>query len=195
MWEKLKRIWSEATQTRPRSAKPLPQVTPKTQRAWTSKQKLRLAAEKVVLDSEASQFSFHEPKVPVKAYVSGWIETADGHRYELRVLLGPDFPDKMPHLFVTSPRRVPKYGGGFINSNRFSHKWHTNGKGPNGCVEICHCKKSLWDPSRNINSVLIKGAIWCEGHRHHMKAGDSIAHFLDELKDQLPDDLDNFKPH
>jgi hypothetical protein len=194
MWERLKRLWRAAPGTHPQSVRRPSQIKPRTQGTWTQKQIIRLAAEKVVLASKASQFSFHEPKRPTKTYVSGWIKTSDGHKYELRVLLGPKFPDKMPRLFVTSPHRVPKYGGGFINSKGFSHKWHTSGMGPTGCAEICHCREPLWDPSSNINSVLIKGALWCEAHRKHMKTGESLAHFFNELRKQLTDDLNNYKP-
>ena len=158
---------------------------------WTKEQRIRLAVEKKVLDSRASQFGFHEPKLPTETYVAGRIETSDGHKYELKALLGPKFPDKMIHLLLTSPNKAAKYGGGLIVNEGISHRFHSLGKGPGGFLEICHCKESSWDPSRNILSVLIKGAIWCEAHCRHLKTGKSIADYCDELKDQVPD-LNNF---
>ena len=158
---------------------------------WTKEQRIRLAVEKKVLDSRASQFGFHEPKLPTETYVAGRIETSDGHKYELKALLGPKFPDKMPHLLLTLPDKAAKYGGGLIVNEGISHRFHSRGKGPGGLLEICHCEESSWDPSRNILSVLIKGAIWCEAHCRHLKTGKSIADYCDKLKDQVPD-LNNF---
>ncbi len=201
MWEKLKRIWSQSPGISSRSTRAssqtqrtqaqTQQTKPKTQEARTEKQKIRLAIENEILKRKASRFCFFKHKQPAETYVVGWIKTSDGYRYELKVLLGPKFPDQMPRLFVVSPHKAPKYGGGFINNAGLSHKFHTRGKGPNGCVEICHCKESSWDPSRNILSVLIKGVIWCEAHRKYVKTGETIAHFCDELKDQVPD-LNNY---
>ena len=161
------------------------QTKPKTQEAWTKKQRIRLAVENKILASKAPGFRFYEHTRVDKTYVAGLVKTSDGYKYELKVLLGPKFPDKMPRLFVVSPNKVPKYGGGFVNDAGLSHRFHTRGKGPDGCVEICHC--SSWDPSRTIVSVLLRGVIWCEGHRRHLKTGRGIADYCDELKDQVPD--------
>ena len=160
-------------------------------RTWTKKQRIRLAVENKVLASKASQFGFHKHKLPTETYVAGWIKTSDGHKYELKVLLGPKFSDKMPHLLLTSPDKAAKYGGGLIVNEGISHRFHSRGEGPGGFLEICHCDESSWDPSRNILSVLIKGAIWCEAHCRHLKSGISIARYCDELKDQVPD-LNNY---
>jgi hypothetical protein len=145
--------------------------------------------ENKILASKAPGFHFYEHTRVDKTYVAGRVKTSDGHKYELKVLLGPEFPDKVPKMYVVSPHKVPKYGGGFVNNAGLSHRFHTRGKGPDGCVEICHC--SSWDSSRNIMSVLIKGAIWCEAHCRHMKSGISIAKYCDDLKDQVPD-LNNY---
>ena len=167
------------------------QIESKAPRTWTKKQRIRLAVENKVLDSKVSQFGFHKHKLPTETYVAGRIKTSDGHKDELKVLLGPEFPDKMPHLLLTSPDKAAQYGGGLIVNDGISHRFHSLGKGPGGFLEICHCKESSWDPSRNILSVLIKGAIWCEAHCRHLKTGKSIADYCDELKDQVPD-LNNF---
>jgi hypothetical protein len=130
-----------------------------------------------------------------KTYVAGRVKTSDGHKYELKVLLGPKFPDEMPHLLLTSPDKADKYGSGLIVNEGLSHRFHSRGKGLGGHLEICHCNNSLWDPSRTITSILIKGAIWCEAHRRHIKTGRSIAEYCDELRDQVPDILNDYQPH
>jgi len=167
------------------------QIESEAPRMWTKKQRNRLAVEKKVLDLRASQFGFYEHARADKTYVAGWIKTSDGHKYALKALLCPKFPDKMLHLLLTSPDQAAKYGGGLIVNEGISHRFHSLGKGPGGFLEICHCKESSWDPSRNILSVLIKGAIWCEAHCRHLKSGISIADYCDELKDQVPD-LNNY---
>lgn len=167
------------------------QTKPKTQEAWTKKQRIRLAVENKILALKAPGFRFYEHTRADKTYVAGRVKTSDGHKYELKVLLGPKFPDKMPRLLLTSPVKAAKYGGGLILNEGLSHRFHSRGKGPGGYLEICHCEESSWDPSRNILSVLIKGAIWCEAHCRHLKSGISIAKYCDELKDQVPD-LNNY---
>lgn len=176
---------------RQRSQAQTQQNKPKPQEAWTRKQRIILAVEHKILARKAPGFRFCEHARADKTYVAGRVKTSDGHKYELKVLLGPKFPDKMPHLLLVSPHELPRYGGGLVNDVGLSHAFHTRGKGPNGCVEICHCEESRWDPSRNIFSLVIKGAIWCEAHCRHLKTGISIAQYCEELIDQVPD-LDNY---
>jgi len=168
------------------------QTGPKMQETWTKKQRIRLAVENKILAARASQFSFYKHTLPAETYVAGCVKTSDGHKYELKVLLGPKFPDKIPKMYVVSPHKVPKYGGGFVNDIvGSSHKFHAYGNGPDGCVEICHYNSSSWDPSKTIMSILLKGVIWCEGHCRHLKNGKTIAEYCNELRDQVPD-LNNY---
>ena len=213
MWSILQKLWQEllqicsqsaGTQSRPRTTRPqfqrtrpqqqgsqtqTQQTKPRTQEVWTKKQRIRLAVENKILAAKAPGFHFYEHTRTDKTYVAGRVKTSDGHKYELKILLGTKFPDKVPKMYVVSPHKVPKYGGGFVNDAGLSHRFHTRGKGPEGCVEICHC--SSWDPSLNLLSVLVKGAVWCEAHCRHLKSGISIATVCDELKDQVPD-LNNY---
>jgi hypothetical protein len=93
----------------------------------------------------------------------------------------------MPHLLLISPDKAAKYSGGLIVDEGLSHRFHSRGKGDGGCLEICHCAESSWDPSRNIASVLLRGVVWCEGHCRHLKTGKSIADYCDELQNKVPD--------
>ena len=163
------------------------QTTPKKQKAWTKKQRIRLAVEKKILASKAPGFHFYEHTRADKTYVAGPVKTSDGHKYELKVLLGPKFPDEMPSLLLTSPDKATKYGGGLIVDEGLSHRFHSRGEGTGGHLELCHCDESTWDPHRTILSILLKGAIWCEAHCRHLKSGINIAKYCEELKDQVPD--------
>jgi hypothetical protein len=181
--------YSQGRRVEPRheSAQPQTQQTShKTQVGWTKKQRIRLAVEDKILASKASGFHFHEHTRADKTYVAGKVKTSDGHKYELKVLLGSKFPDEMPSLLLVSPNAA-KYDGGLIVDEGLSHRFHSRGKGAGGHLELCHCNESTWDPHRTILSILIKGAIWSEAHSRHLKTGKSIAEYCDELKDQVPD--------
>jgi len=126
------------------------------------------------------QFKFYEPLGDT--YVAGRVKTSNGREYKVKLVLGKQFPDEMPKLYVVSPRILPKYGGGTINEEGCSHSFHTRLMGPLGYVQICHYDPSLWNPSKSIFSIIVKALIWLEGYCRHLKTGKSIAYFCDELK-------------
>ena len=142
---------------------------------WTRSQQNRLAMERKLLLKEMPQFQFY--KTRGDTYVEGWMQTSGGNTYKLRLVLGQRYPDEMPSLYVVSPRKLRKYGYGTINNQGLSHRFHTCGKGPGGCVEICHFRSSLWNSSKTILAVLTKGLIWCEGYAAYLKTGKGIAEF------------------
>lgn len=147
---------------------------------WSEKQRRRLGAEKRLLDQKMPQFKFYSPLIDT--YVAGKAKTSDGRKYKLKLILGKRFPDEMPKLYVVSPRLLPKYGDGTINSEGVSHSFHTQENGPDGCVQICHYSSSLWDPSKSIFGIMLKALIWAEGYCQHLRTGKSIATFCDEIK-------------
>lgn len=140
---------------------------------WTETQQHRLAVEKAVVDKEMPQFRFHD--LAGNTYLEGEVGTSDGSQFRLRCILHPRFPDEKPHLYVVSPSRLPRYGGGTINALGKSHDFHTWGNGPDGCVQICHFKRDWWDSGKTLLAVLIKGVLWCEGYAMHLKTGRPIA--------------------
>ena len=146
---------------------------------WTEKQKRRLSAEKKILERKLPQFKFFNL---LGTYVAGKTKTSDGRMYLLRLDIGKGFPEEMPRLYVVTPFVLPKYGGGTINEEGISHFFHTRDKAPCGEVQICHDALPLWNASKSIFGVMLKGLIWLEGYCQHLKTGKSIAEFCDETK-------------
>ena len=138
----------------------------------------RWAVEKKVLAQMASNFRAYEGGGTTR--VEGWHTTAARNRYKLQMSDLSGFPLSSMSLYVASPHTLPKYDGGTINSVGSSHRCHTLSNGPDGCVQICHCKS--WDASKTLWSVLFKGIIWLEAYEVSRASGRSISDIFDELK-------------
>ena len=144
---------------------------------WSASQKYRLALEKSMLAKEMPQFRFYN--MTGDTYVAGWAKTSGGrHNYKLTLILGFLFPDEMPKLFVISPHTLWKYDGyGTVNKEGISHAFHTLENGPGGRVQICHFKPDLWDSSKTIVAVMMKGLFWLEAYEAHLRTGRDLADF------------------
>jgi hypothetical protein len=144
---------------------------------WSSQQAKRLAIEKKVLEKRMPQFRFYDPTGAT--YVQGWQDTSHGRcRFELKVTIPSQFPNEMPRLYVTTPRRLSKHGGGTINGMGLSHDFHTFENGPVGCVQICHDKPETWTAAKTLIGVFIKAMLWLELYELHLKNGKTIAVML-----------------
>jgi ubiquitin-protein ligase len=138
----------------------------------------RLAVEELSCRKELSQFGWHNQEGQI--YVQGCQMSESGLTYyQLTLTIPSGYPDAMPPLYVTGPRILHKYSGrGTINQEGAAHRWHTLGNGQNGCVQICHCKPELWDASKTVVSVLMKGLLWLRAYDAHLASGEDIATFL-----------------
>ena len=72
-----------------------------------------------------------------------------------------------------------------INSLGVSHAYHVYGNGHNGFLQICHT--SDWDSSCTCVMALLRGALWVDGYEHHLRTGETIDQYLEEIKEQLGD--------
>ena len=145
------------------------------------KNKSRLEIEKAIMEKELPQFELSQ--TGDDTYFWGWHTTAyKGRRFLLKLNLSPYYPDEIPKLYVTEPKKLKKYGGGDINSLGGSHEFHTNGNGPGGVVQICHFAKGQWDPSKTCVGVFYKGIIWLESYDLHLATGKDIAIITNEIK-------------
>jgi len=131
----------------------------------------RLTFEREILAQELPQFCFYD--INGNAYISGWQSTAARYtNYQLKLVMGYDFPDMMPELFITSPGILYQYDGySTVNGEGLSHEFHTLDNGPGGCVQICHTKPELWSPSQTCVFVLMKGIVWLEAYDAHLRTG------------------------
>ena len=136
----------------------------------------RLALEMKAVKTELPQFQFRSGNS--KTYVSGWVTpTKGGQSYELTLVLGPDYPDKRPRLYVTSPKMLRQYDGGYINDDEYSNRFHTRKNSREGCVQICHIDPDDWDPSYACVQVLLMGIIWLTGYEKHLQTGEDLCEF------------------
>jgi hypothetical protein len=144
--------------------------------------KARLNLEAAILAEEMPQFRL---SVDNGSYCfKGWqIATTANRKYELKLVIPPYYPDQMPSLYVNNPLILPKYKNqGTINSAPGSHAFHTNSKGPGGCVEICHSKSTSWDASKTCVGVFTKGILWLIAYECHLTNGKSINDNLIQFK-------------
>ena len=140
----------------------------------------RIQIEKAIMSKEMPQFKpFRNGG---EHYFEGWYSTSTGNRYQLRLVLPAHYPDKQPNLYVISPRILPQYGEGTINSQPSSHQFHTSPNGPGGCVQICHFSTDTWDASCTAVGVMIRGLLWLEAYSLHLLNGKTIADILEEVK-------------
>ena len=144
---------------------------------WSRVQQYRLAFERQILAQELPHFCFHSMRGDT--YISGWQSTSSDYRnYQLKLVLGCGYPDVMPKLYVVSPITLRTYKNrATINSMGLSHRFHVLGTGLGGCVEICHTKPTLWDPTMTCVAVLMKGIVWLEAYDAHRRTGEDICEF------------------
>ena len=64
-----------------------------------------------------------------------------------------------------------------------SHAYHVCGRGHGGCVRICH--SSSWSASVTCLKVLVKGMLWLQGYMHHVCTGQTIDHYLQDLRRKM----------
>lgn len=145
----------------------------------TEKQKRRLGAEKKILEQKLPQFKFFN--ILGCIYVAGETKTSDGCKYKLKLEIGQQFPEEIPKLYVVYPSSLRTYNDRLLNCKGTSHFFHTRESGPGACVQICHDSLALWNPSKSIFGVMLKGLIWLEGYCSHLRTGKSIAEFCDEI--------------
>jgi len=142
----------------------------------TKEQCKRLAFEEKLLQKYMSNFRFYDKTGDT--YVGGWV-TPNGtsKRYRLRLDIPDDYPDYVPQLYVTFPVTLWKHGGsGNLNDDKPSHRFHKQGTGHGGCVEICTVED--WNPSLTCVKLLIMGVLWLEAYEAHLDSGKDIADFL-----------------
>ena len=135
----------------------------------------RMEIERTVMRRELPQFSFYEDD---ECYFQGWQATND-YEYDLKLVLPRGYPYEMPLAYVISPHTLETYDGETINDMGCTHSFHTLSNGPDGCVQICHTKPTLWDPSDTAFGVFIKMILWVNAYDWHLITGKDIADILE----------------
>jgi len=139
----------------------------------------RLQIEKAIMKQELPQFKLKKGKCGW--YFEGWHTTTSLQRkFKLKVVLPKYYPDQMPMAYISYPITLTKMSGGTINDTAFSHAFHTEGTGPDGCIKICHSNPTIWNASMTCISVFVKSMLWVEAYDVHSFTGQDISVILDE---------------
>lgn len=110
-------------------------------------------------------------------FVEGLVNTNSGRTYGLMVALAPDYPSSMPDLFVTSPSPLLARNGRPMGLQGPSMSQHVLGLEEEG-LSICHDSPKLWNPSRTVYQVVMKGRLWLEAYERHLATGQRIDTYL-----------------
>jgi len=142
----------------------------------------RLRIEKALMSREMPQFELIESGK--EKYFIGWYTTSlKRNRYQLKISLSDHYPDKMPNLYVVTPRILnKKRGNGTLNHIGTSHAFHTLTNGPNGCVQLCHIGSQRWDASKTCIGVALQSILWTEAYEEYMKTDKLISDILVDWK-------------
>jgi hypothetical protein len=110
----------------------------------------------------------------------------NGRRYDYlpRVELSLKYPHEEPGLFIQSPRILPMFqGDGVLNYRKTSHTWHIHENKNDDRVKVCYTWG--WDASMNCVLVLLRAVIWIDAYENHLNTGETIAEYIDRLKDEI----------
>ena len=145
---------------------------------WSATQQKRLGFEKNILEKYfGNRVSWINPTGDTKVEVR--VSTTNDKQYTLRVYLPGDFPNSCPQMIVSNPSSClrAKDGSPLIGG---SSQNHTLGN-IDGCTQICHFKPSLWKDNNTLYQVVMKGLIWLEGYEAHLRTGQPLSKYLQEM--------------
>jgi len=111
-------------------------------------------------------------------YAEGSFNTKGGKSYNLRLLFGKHYADKMPELIVVNPKYLYTHDGKRLNDIGCSHFFHTGPTNIDGYVSICHTRSAYWSPSMTAAAVYFKGLCWVTALEAHLKTGRPLCEFV-----------------
>jgi hypothetical protein len=142
--------------------------------------KNRVQMEKTIFSKELPQFKYN--RTANERFFKGIYKTsARGNFYELKIVLGKNYPDEMPRMYISSPKTLWVHGENWIslNSEGCCHEYHTDSNSPEGYVQICHYNSETWHAAKTCTAIAFKGLIWCEAFDTHLTTGLSIAQIIE----------------
>ena len=101
------------------------------------------------------------------------VKTSRNNVYRLRILVGENYPERLPDLVVcSSPEPMPK-----------SAEWqgrHTTHTWPQkyGLLQICFYRQVCWTRENKLFQVFEKGEEWLEAYEEHLETGKPIVEIL-----------------
>ena len=145
---------------------------------WSATQQKRLGFEKNILEKYfGNRVSWINPTSDTKVEVR--VTTTNDKQYTLRVYIPRDFPNSCPDMIVSNPSSCLRMRDGSVMS-ALSGLNHTMG-GRDGCTQICHFKPNCWKDDNTLYQVVMKGLIWLEGYEAHLRTGQPLSNYLQEM--------------
>lgn len=140
-----------------------------------NRQRARWKLEKAALKRYCPAFAFRGASDGAR--VMGWVKTAGGSRYKLRLDIPAQFPCAPPELCVVKPRVLWTHGRRKrLNDMGCSARFHTNGPGSDGVIRVCYYHH--WDATWTWLRIIALGTLWCEAYAAHLRTGEDLAGFL-----------------
>ena len=138
----------------------------------------RIRIEKAIMNQEIPSFELMGSGV--SRYFIGWHTTGKSNRYQLKIQLSANYPDRVPALLVVSPKILKMQGGGALNTQASSHSFHTLSNGPDGSVRVCHIGTQRWNASYTCVAVALQGMLWLEAYDEYLSTGIPVDSILQE---------------
>ena len=146
--------------------------------SWSASQRRRLGFEKELLEKYfRSRVSWINPTGDTRVEVR--VTCTNDKQYTLRVYLPSDYPNSCPQMVVSSPSSCLRRKNGSSLSG-VSGADHVLGS-KDGCTQICHYNSGLWRDDNTLYQVIMKGLIWLEAYEAHLRTGESLRRYLQEM--------------
>lgn len=146
---------------------------------WSPNQRQRLGLEKHLLEKYfGSKVSWIDPTGETKVEVK--VICSNDKRYTLRAYLPTDYPNSCPQMIVSSPSSSLRTRDGSVLDS-VSTEYHVLSS-KHGCTQICHFRSDLWRSENTLYQVVMKGMIWLEAYEAHLRTGQKMDKFLQEMR-------------
>jgi len=145
---------------------------------WSATQQRRLGFEKELLEKYfRGRVSWTDPTGDTRVEVR--VTCTNNKEYTLRVYLPSDYPNSCPQMVVSSPPScLRKRDGSLLNVGGTA--FHTLGT-RDGLTIICHFRQDLWRDDNTLYQVIMKGLIWLEAYEAHLRTGEPLTRYLQEM--------------
>lgn len=146
----------------------------------------RLILENQILSKDGlSQFKIYKSEQGISYFLRGEHKTSIGNSYAIWSPIPNGYPCSCPPVYIYKPNPLRGFMSlKTINSYGVSHAMHTLGNGPNGEVQICHWRPSVWHGGITFNKVMLKVVLWLEAYEQHLSSGQSIETFVRTMEEK-----------
>lgn len=145
---------------------------------WSATQQRRLGFEKELLEKYfRGRVSWINPTGDTRVEVR--VTCTNDKQYTLRVYLPSDYPNSCPQMVVSSPSSCLRKKNGSLLSGTSGEDHVLASR--DGCTQICHYNSGLWRDDNTLYQVIMKGLIWLEAYEAHLRTGESLCRYLQEM--------------